>query len=297
MLDRGEIDAAYGFAPRHDPKLFKLNIDRYGGTPLEGNPRLEKLFADGGRSVIEAFFKRPAWFRPITSSSRNDDCCKENSWLAGELYKIFDASKQAAYERTNFGSPAYLYFESNDRQTQAKTFGDDPFPFGLSKNRPMLEMLFCQLARRRLNAQTRPDRRSFFLLCWTRRTERGGVFMANSISAVDADGHLEEQPSIGATAYPTTTRAGRPKKTERQRSTTNHHRRQSVAPAPPAGIGVGGPYSRPHPRRPGMTDQSCGWLTWTARISQSPCSSALDLPARSRRWKTPSLATALARRA
>ena len=58
MLDRGEIDAAYGFAPRHDPKLFKLNIDRYGGTPLEGNPRLEKLFADGGRSVIEAFFKK-----------------------------------------------------------------------------------------------------------------------------------------------------------------------------------------------------------------------------------------------
>ena len=58
MLDRGEIDAAYGFAPRHDPKLFTLNIDRYGGTPLEGNPRLEKLFSDGGCAVVEAFFKK-----------------------------------------------------------------------------------------------------------------------------------------------------------------------------------------------------------------------------------------------
>ncbi len=34
MLDSGEIDAAYGFAPRHDAKLMTLNIDRYGGTPL-----------------------------------------------------------------------------------------------------------------------------------------------------------------------------------------------------------------------------------------------------------------------
>src|SRR5690349_13519898 len=143
MLDRGEIDAAYGFAPRHDPKLFKLNIDRYGDTPLEGNPRLEKLFADGGRSVIEAFFKKTGMVPANHVIVAQRRLLQENSWLAGELYKIFDASKQAAYERTNFGSPAYLYFESNDRQTQAKTFGDDPFPFGLSKNRPMLEMLFA----------------------------------------------------------------------------------------------------------------------------------------------------------
>ena len=142
MLDRGEIDAAYGFAPRHDPKLFKLNIDRYGGTPLDGNPRLEKLFADGGRSVIEAFFKKTGMVPANHVIVAQRRLLQENSWLAGELYKIFDASKQAAYERTNFGSP-YLYFESNDRQTQAKTFGDDPFPFGLSKNRPMLEMLFA----------------------------------------------------------------------------------------------------------------------------------------------------------
>ncbi|HEX9788077.1 MAG TPA: hypothetical protein VGB09_08620, partial [Candidatus Binatia bacterium] len=58
MLDRGEIDAAYGFAPRHDPKLYSLNIDRYGGTPLEGNPRLGKLFTDGGCAVVKAFHQK-----------------------------------------------------------------------------------------------------------------------------------------------------------------------------------------------------------------------------------------------
>jgi 4,5-dihydroxyphthalate decarboxylase len=142
MLDRGEIDAAYGFAPRHDPKLFKLNIDRYGGTPLEGNPRLKQLFGDGGRAVVEAFFNKtglvPANHAIVAQRRLLDD----NPWLAGELYKIFSDSKQAAFERSNFTGPAYLYFESNERKTQAATFGDDPFPFGISKNRKMLEMLF-----------------------------------------------------------------------------------------------------------------------------------------------------------
>jgi 4,5-dihydroxyphthalate decarboxylase len=142
MLDRGEIDAAYGFAPRHDPKLFTLNIDRYGGTPLEGNPRLKTLFADGGRSVVEAFHKKTGIVPANHGIVAQRSLLEENPWLAGELYKIFSESKQAAYERADFDSPAYLYFESNDRKTQAAAFGEDPFPFGVSANRKMLEMLF-----------------------------------------------------------------------------------------------------------------------------------------------------------
>jgi len=142
MLDRAEIDAAYGFAPRHDPKLYTLNIDRYGGTPLEGNPRLRKLFSDGGREVVESFFKKTGIVPANHVIVAQRRLLEENSWLAAELFRIFSESKDAAYERTNFGSPAYLYFESNDRSNQAATFGDDPYPFGVSKNREMLEMLF-----------------------------------------------------------------------------------------------------------------------------------------------------------
>ena len=67
---------------------------------------------------------------------------EENTWLAAELYKIFAESKQTAYEHANFATPAYLYFPSTDRVRQAAVFGDDPFPFGIAKNRTMLEMLF-----------------------------------------------------------------------------------------------------------------------------------------------------------
>lgn len=142
MLDRGDLDAAYGFEPRHDPKLFKLNIDRYGGTPLEDNPRLKRLFSDGGRSVVGAFFKKTGIVPANHVIVAQRRLLEENSWLAAELYKLFSASKQTAYERGKYASPAYLYFAGADPKDQASTFGDDPFPFGISKNRPMLEILF-----------------------------------------------------------------------------------------------------------------------------------------------------------
>jgi 4,5-dihydroxyphthalate decarboxylase len=143
MLDRGEIDAAYGFQPRHDPKLSKLNLDRYGGTPLAGNPRLKKMFADGGREVIEAFFKKTAVVPANHVVIAQRRLLEENPWLGAELYKIFSDSKRAAYERAEYGFPAYLYFESDDRGGQAAIFGDDPFPYGISRNRAMLETLFA----------------------------------------------------------------------------------------------------------------------------------------------------------
>src|SRR5262245_3798014 len=135
MLDRGEVDAAYGFAPRHDPKLFKLNIDRYGGTPLEGNPRLKKFFTDGGRVVTEAFFKKTAIVPANHVVIAQRRLLEKHPWLAAELFNLFSESKQTAYERTNYTNPTYLYFESNDRKSQAALFGEDPYPYGISKNR------------------------------------------------------------------------------------------------------------------------------------------------------------------
>ena len=142
MLDKGEIDAAYGFAPRHDAKLMTLNIDRYGGTPLEGNPRLRKMFADGGLSIVEAFYKRTGIVPANHVIVAQRRLLEQNSWLPGEIVRLFSESKRIAYERGNFGGPAYLYFERSDRASQEKMVGADPFPFGIKNNRNMLETLF-----------------------------------------------------------------------------------------------------------------------------------------------------------
>ena len=142
MLDKGEIDAAYGFAPRHDPKLMTLNIDRYGGTPLDGNPRLKKMFADSGLSVVEAYFKKTGIVPANHVIVAQRRVLEQNAWLPEEIVRLFTDSKRIAYERANFGSPAYLYFENSERASQEAMVGADPFPFGIAKNRQMLETLF-----------------------------------------------------------------------------------------------------------------------------------------------------------
>ncbi|HLN86747.1 MAG TPA: hypothetical protein VK200_09790 [Candidatus Limnocylindrales bacterium] len=142
MLDKGEIDAAYGFAPRHDAKLMTLNIDRYGGTPLEGNPRLRKMFADGGLSIVEAFHKKTGIVPANHVIVAQRRVLEQNDWLPIEILRLFSESKRIAYERSNFGCPAYLYLENSDRASQEKMVGIDPFPFGIKANRKMLETLF-----------------------------------------------------------------------------------------------------------------------------------------------------------
>jgi hypothetical protein len=62
--------------------------------------------------------------------------------LAAELFRLFGASKQAAYDKQARAGPAYLYFAGTDPASQAAIYGEDPFPFGISRNRRMLEMLF-----------------------------------------------------------------------------------------------------------------------------------------------------------
>ena len=141
MLDRGEIDAAYGFAPRHDRKLQRYNIDRYGGTPIEGNPRLRKLFPDDGREVVTAFYGKTQVVPTNHVLTVQRKILAENPWLALELVKLFSESKRIAYGAAERRSIGYLYFEGDDPQSQAATFGDDPFPYGVSANRKMLEML------------------------------------------------------------------------------------------------------------------------------------------------------------
>jgi len=142
MLDNGRLDAAYGFAPRHDPKLMTLNIDRYGGTALEGNPRLRKMFPDDGLSVVEAFHKKTGIVPANHAILAQRGLLEQNPWLPGEIFRLFSESKRIAYERARFAGPAYLYFEHSDRASQEKMVGSDPFPFGIQDNRHMLETLF-----------------------------------------------------------------------------------------------------------------------------------------------------------
>lgn len=143
MLDKGEIDAATGFFPRRsgDGRNF-IDIDRYGGTPMERNPRIRKLLSDGGREIMVAYFKKSGVIPVNHMVIVQERILTEYPWVALEIYKAFRRSKEVAFERAREYGAAYFLFADNAFQEQANIFGDDPYPQGLQANKKMLEILF-----------------------------------------------------------------------------------------------------------------------------------------------------------
>ena len=143
MLDRGELDAAFGLVPRsdHEPSPFE-KVDRYGGTPIDGNPRLRKFFPDGGRSIVTKYFQKTGILPSNHIIVVQQRIVDEHPWVAQELFKAFQRAKEIAYERARSAMGTYLLFEAEDYKQQAELFGKDPYPLGIKQNRKMLEILF-----------------------------------------------------------------------------------------------------------------------------------------------------------
>jgi 4,5-dihydroxyphthalate decarboxylase len=143
MLDRGELDAAFGIVPRsdHEPSPFE-KVDRYGGTRIEGNPRLRKFFPDGGRSITTDYYRKSGFLPSNHVIVVQQRILEEHPWVALELYKAFQRSKEVAYERARSMLGTYLLFEAEDYKKQVECFGEDPYPLGIKRNQKMLEVLF-----------------------------------------------------------------------------------------------------------------------------------------------------------
>lgn len=150
MLDRGELDAAYGVVQRQYPGVAKP-IDRHGGTTIEGNPRIRKLFPDFGRQIISDFFHQTGIMPVNHMVIVKNNVLEKEPWVAMELFKAFQQSKEVAYERAKQQGVGYLLFLADDIRRQTEMFGEDPFPLGLKANRKMLEMMFRSSAEQGLN--------------------------------------------------------------------------------------------------------------------------------------------------
>jgi 4,5-dihydroxyphthalate decarboxylase len=132
LLDRGEIDACT--AIRQGDRVTAGDttvIDRYGGTPIEGNPRLRKLLADNGKEVVYEYYRKTGFFHANHNVIVQNRILKDHPWVARELFTAFQRSKEVAYERARRSQGAYLYFPGKDFQEQAAVLGDDPYPIGI----------------------------------------------------------------------------------------------------------------------------------------------------------------------
>jgi len=140
MLDRGELDAIFPPSMSEGITAGKTTvIDRYGGTPMTNNPRIRRLLNDEGKAVISEFFRKTGCHHANHHVIVKNSVLREHPWVAMELYRAFQQSKEVAYERAREVQSTYLYFERSEWKEQSAVFGEDPYPLGLRAMRKTVE--------------------------------------------------------------------------------------------------------------------------------------------------------------
>ena len=131
MLDRGEIDACTAIRPGPVTAGDPTVIDRYGGTPIAGNPRIRKLLEDDGKEIVYRYYRETGFSHCNHHVIVQNRVLREHPWVALELYQAFQRSKEVAFERARIHQESYLYFPGTDFQQQAGVLGEDPYPNGI----------------------------------------------------------------------------------------------------------------------------------------------------------------------
>lgn len=139
MLVNHELDAA----AVSGPWVRKANVmDRSNRIPgTDGDwSRVKPLFpdriAEGAR-----FFKKYGFIPANHAYIIRSDIHRKYPWVAFNLYTAFVKAKALAQEKLAERIPSALFFGREYLAMTRAIFGDDPFPYGLKSNRPMLEVI------------------------------------------------------------------------------------------------------------------------------------------------------------
>src|SRR5712691_10672427 len=132
MLFNGELDAI--MVPSLFPSLFN--------PP----PHIRRLFEDWPKVEAE-YFKKTGIFPIMHSVALRQDVWEEHPWIARSLFKAFQRAKEDAYARLNDVSPykISLAWFRGPVEEQRNILGDDPWPYGLEKNRHVVATLMTYL--------------------------------------------------------------------------------------------------------------------------------------------------------
>jgi 4,5-dihydroxyphthalate decarboxylase len=132
MLAAGELDA-----------MICANLFP---SMLNGRPEIRRLF-ENYPEVEAAYFKKTGIFPIMHTVAMREELWKESPWIAVNLFRAFQQAKAEAYARLNDLSPyriSLVWFRDPVRR-QKEILGDDPWPYGLEKNRRVVETLMGYL--------------------------------------------------------------------------------------------------------------------------------------------------------
>ena len=139
MLVTNEIDVASGHrAFQKGTNIIdrSTHIRAMGGDWSKVKPLFPDSIAEGTR-----FFAAHGFIPANHMYIIRGDVYRQNPWIAFNLYKAFVKAKEIARDNLADGIPSGLIFGRDYLAQTRSIFGDDPYPYGVKLNRPMLETL------------------------------------------------------------------------------------------------------------------------------------------------------------
>jgi len=107
-----------------------------------GAPNVRRLF-ENYKEVETAYYRKTGIFPIMHTVAMREDLWKECPWIATSLYKAFQRAKELAYQNLNDLSPykISLAWFRGPVEEQKEIMGDDPWTYGVEKNRKTVETL------------------------------------------------------------------------------------------------------------------------------------------------------------
>ena len=131
MLANGDLDLAYIVPPRR-PEGNTVAMERYSGISVTDDPRIRLLYADKGKALFAEYHRRFGHrHQPNHHVIVQNRILKEHPWVALELMRAFQRSKEVADNRQKAAIRAYFVYQGTDHQDQAEVYGEDLYPIGM----------------------------------------------------------------------------------------------------------------------------------------------------------------------
>ncbi len=144
MLVTNEIDVASGhraFQKGSNIIDRSTHIRAAEGDWSKVKPLFPDSMAEGTR-----FFAKHGFIPANHMYIIRGDIYRRYPWVAFNLYKGFVRAKETAQENLADGIPSGLIFGREYLARTRSIFGDDPYPYGVKMNRPMLDTLVAYSA-------------------------------------------------------------------------------------------------------------------------------------------------------
>lgn len=124
MLERGEIEA---LMMPHPPQHV-----------LRGSDKIRRLFPNAREEELR-YFRKNGFYPIMHIVAFKEKVLKKNPWVARSVMEAFEKAKEICQRYYNDPNWSYLAWGRHFFEEERRLLGDDPWPYGVRRNRANLE--------------------------------------------------------------------------------------------------------------------------------------------------------------